>query len=1209
MNHREKIEHAIQALEAERHVLGNTVVDVTVMALREALVPLMQPGAAARDKTGVSLQPPAGQVKTGIMLTAQVTGLDQVTSTSVANGLPALTNDLWQQLAEIIQQEGGNVESYSGHVLTAFFARAQTDKDAPIRAVRAALAMQALFRNFAAQLDERRAGFKPHLPAEAAANEVVQNQPLPPPSFHLYIGLNDGSLQVNEPRKNGTAVTDEAVKLSHQLVAHQLVAQTLTNEMGQSGGIYITSAINRRIADHFDVDPVPFASVQAGSDTLPVYRVLGLQPRLLDLSGWGVASVETALVGREEILDQLRRLLADVSHGSGKMVTIIGEAGMGKSRLAFEFGEWARQQSPDILILRARTEQGIRPFPYALARDLLSTTLNIQDDEPAALVIEKLIAILRRLQITESNLRQQAELLGQLVGLGVVNEAMAGDPVDLQATEGHASYLREHAFSAWASLVQHTAHRRQATLIFLEDIHEADVESLHLLAHVSQILAQAPVLLVCLARPTLYDRWLDWPRLDYAHTLAVPHTRLDLPPLSAADCRRLIHNILHRVPHLPEGLVELIISQADGNPFYVEELVKTLIDDGLITVGEEGWQVQVQQLPRLRIPATLTAVLQARLNSLPLLKRTLLQRASVMGHTFWETAVLAMNDSVDKSHTLDESRAALLGLEERGLIFRQATSTFTGAGAYMFKHNLLQQVAYESILLRQRPLYHKQVADWLSAQSGERVAEYAGKIAAHYDLAGEAVMAAGLYEMAGRRAQDMADLEVAIDNYRKTLALLIDKPRHSLWLLRLQEEIGPLLLRRLRLVEAVQVYMAMQYTAEIDGELSLQAKAWLGQAAAQREQSSYLAMLHAAQHAAKAARLVTAQVEEANALLRQSEAYIYLGRLSLAQEQAQEALLLCEQVSLLPEQAVALGLLCQIHKSQGEMTRAASLRQQLEHLAEALDASMSAHKILALYHLVLAGTYQAWGDLALARSSLEAAQALYHSLDNQLALAQTQAALGKLAQQQNKGDEAVAYLYQAVALAKMIGDEYGRIRYQLCLARTLLSRGQTEEVENILTWLLDHINNPHLMVDWWGKLDVYELLVQFYLYRQEPDLALNMARQAYTLAKKRERQRDIAVSWRLLGQSLQALCPQMTTITVDQQRYDVTGCFARSWQHLEMANAQVPGYRRQALQTLQAWRNYEAEQMQPQELQAAFAEREAAIDAAPTWDELYLPRL
>ncbi len=147
------------------------------------------------------------------------------------------------------------------------------------------------------------------------------------------------------------------------------------------------------------------------------------------------------------------------------------------------------------------------------------------------------------------------------------------------------------------------ARRSAATLFLLEDIHWADDDSLALLERLSAQTAAAPVLLICLARPLLFERRPNWAAESVAPTM------LPLAPLSEADCRTLVLQILRKLPDIPPALLELIVRSAAGNPFYVEELVRVLIEDGILVPGESAWQLRPRELTRLRVPATLTGVL------------------------------------------------------------------------------------------------------------------------------------------------------------------------------------------------------------------------------------------------------------------------------------------------------------------------------------------------------------------------------------------------------------------------------------------------------------------------------------------------------------------------------------------------------------------------------------------------------------------------
>lgn len=1189
MDQREKIEKAICVLEAQREILGDAVVEVTIAAIRETLLEAA-PSAAVAERTTSRQSATASKSKTATVLVAHVAGLARLTTLMPTAEMTLLANDLWQRLSTTVRQEGGKIDRHTAHNLTAVFGLTATHRDEPVRAVRAALAMQALFRSFLEQIADRIR----LAPSDKAAAPPVSQNGLP---CQLHIGLHTGSVQVEHLDSDEQTVVGEGVQLAQHL--ERLVTQS---------GIYISQPAYHRMADRVEAEPLSPGQHQQDQYPHLIYRVIGLRPWPFNLLNWGVTDVDMPLLGRDETLRALQNHLAETDDSQGRLVTIVGEPGMGKSRLAFELVRWVRQHRSGTLLLRAKVEPGTRPLPYALVRDLMTTTLNIQDNEPAALVLEKLTAVLRRIHVEEEDVQEQARLLGQLVGLAIVDNSALGEQFDLPADDHQARYRREQAIGAWVALVDHTIRRWPATLIFLEDLHLADAESLQLLARVSHILAKAPLLMVCLSQVSLFDRLPNWPRLDPVHVLDLPHTTLKLPPLSAEASGQMVGHLLRQATPTPAELTELVVTRAEGNPLFVEELVKLLIDDELIVADEQGWRVQPELLSDSQIPATLPELLQNRLSRLSRLEQLTLQRASVMGQTFWETAVSAMSD-LPMTQAAEQTRSLLQALEQQGFIFCQPVSMFAGTDAYFFKHDLWQQVAYQSILPRHRPLYHKQVADWLAEQSGERIAEYAARIAYHYEMAGEAVQAARLYELVGRQAQALSNLDTAVDNYRRTLALLTDKPRHTIWLLRLQEQIGPLLLRRLRLVEAAQIYMTLQYTAEIDGELALQAQAWLGLAIAQREQADYRAMLQSAQRAQRAARLVTAHAEEVNALLLQSEAHVYRGQVAPARERAQEALAISSQMSLLPERIRSLSLLAQIHYGQGEQARAQAHQQQLEKLIPLLEAepgfAEGKQQLQAQFHLELASVYQAGGGLALARTGLNDALQLFAQADNPKTRAQMEAALGRLALRQGAVEVAATHLRAAVALARSLGDEFGRIRYQLYLVQALLPLSQGKEAQAALYWLLARSGNSHLMEDWWGQLEALDLLVALYLARQQPARALDAARQALVVAQRRNRPQNKAVAWRLLAQALQSMPPPPPSISIGSVRYDVSACYGRSWQHLTKANRQIPGYRRQAMKTLLAWQAYEAQRPQPSLDDEVFAQRLAELQTLPGWDELY----
>jgi ABC-type oligopeptide transport system substrate-binding subunit len=233
-----------------------------------------------------------------------------------------------------------------------------------------------------------------------------------------------------------------------------------------------------------------------------------------------------------------------------------------------------------------------------------------------------------------------------------------------------------------------------------------------------------------------------------------------------------VAEILQKLDPVPETLRDLIVTGAEGNPFFIEELIKMLVEDGVIVVGEDHWRLEPSRLTQVQVPPTLTGVLQARLDRLPLEERTTLQQASVVGRLFWDRAVARIKASAAEDADPNDIPDTLSALRGREMVFRRETSAFAGAREYIFKHALLRQVTYESVLKRLRQTYHGLVADWLLEQGGERVEEVTGLIADHLALAGRAAEAVDHLLQAGDRARGLYAHREAIHAYERALILL-----------------------------------------------------------------------------------------------------------------------------------------------------------------------------------------------------------------------------------------------------------------------------------------------------------------------------------------------------------------------------------------------------------------------------------------------------
>ena len=273
-------------------------------------------------------------------------------------------------------------------------------------------------------------------------------------------------------------------------------------------------------------------------------------------------------------------------------------------------------------------------------------------------------------------------------------------------------------------------------VLLLEDIHWADDNSLVILERIWERLAEKQFLVVCSTRPSLFETKPEWSKGKAGDK--VVFTRINLSSLSHKNSQQLVEAILGKVQELPESLRDLIVERAEGNPFFIEELIKMLIEEQVILKDNEDWRVDLSHLAEVHIPSTLVEVLQARLDSLTAEERVFLQRASVLGRVFWDDALSYM-DKVQEDHMQISPRMdeTFINLTAKEMVFSNQVSTFKDMREFSFIHALLRDVTYENVLKRLRRIYHGYAAEWLetTTEQSKRSGEYAALIAEHYERA------------------------------------------------------------------------------------------------------------------------------------------------------------------------------------------------------------------------------------------------------------------------------------------------------------------------------------------------------------------------------------------------------------------------------------------------------------------------------------------
>jgi class 3 adenylate cyclase len=575
---------------------------------------------------------------------ATVLFADLVGSTELGRQDPERTritlDRFYDAMASEIEGAGGTVEKFIGDAVMAAFGAPLALEDHAERALHAALSMR------------RRL-------AELFGEQLV-----------LRIGVNTGEVVVGRAREGSSFVTGDAVNVAQRLEAAAAPGQIVAGERTVAA---VRGAFEFGEQLSFEAKGKP-----GGVEGRPVLRALTLmRPR-------GVGDLRRAFVGRDGELEQLEAAYRRaVELGEPQLVTIVGDAGVGKTRLVRELWEWLAAQSPEPLRRTGRClsyGQGITYWPLG---EVLKEHLGILDNDPHELVFEKLA---------------ERKILGLTLGLDV-----AGDLHPLAA--------RDRLHDGWVALFEELT-REKAIVLLVEDLHWAEPELFDLLDRIAHDV-RGPLLVLGTARPELLDVRPGW------GTARRNASVIWLEPLSASDSERMLEQLL--AAELPVRLREMIVERAEGNPFFVEELLGTLIDRDLLTRTNGSWTLR--ELPSdFEVPDSVQAVLAARIDLLGSAEKAALQAAAVIGRIFWTGPLYELLKGLEPDFRI---------LEERDFVRRRSGSAMAGEREYAIKHALTREVAYASLPKAKRARLHAAFASWLE-RVGEARDEYAALLAHHY---------------------------------------------------------------------------------------------------------------------------------------------------------------------------------------------------------------------------------------------------------------------------------------------------------------------------------------------------------------------------------------------------------------------------------------------------------------------------------------------
>ena len=586
-------------------------------------------------------------------------------------------------VSQAVYHYEGTIAQLLGDGVLAFFGAPITHEDDPLRAVHAALDIQAEITRYAQKI----------------ARTV--------PNFQVRIGINTGTVVVgnigDDMHMEYLAVGD-AVNLAARL-----------QSAAQPGKILIADQTLRFVqqaVEHHDLGEI---SLKGKAEPVRIYQVEGL--KLAPSRGHGLGEMASPLVGRQAELNALLQASSAVQAGLGRVVVVAGEPGLGKTRL---LAEWRAMAWDELRWVECATLSYGQGLPYHLLLDLLRNLLGAGVSTGEAELNRLLRALVDELFGPEEI--ETYAFLGHLLSLQLSRPALKVlrglDPLT----------LRTQYIAALRRLLLASAERQPLALIF-EDIHWADQASVEVLNQLLPLACEAALLFCFTTRQE--QGTPGWGLVSLArNTLGAGLVELDLQPLSPVEVERLAENLL-AADDLPDGLQALVLEKAEGNPLFVEEVINALIEAGALK-RQDGRLVATGDLAKVDIPDNLKRLVLARIDRLAEEPKRTLRVAAVIGREFLVRLLDAVLAGVGQAETRARLLSQLSILEATSLIQLAATRPEIG---YLFRHALVQEAAYEAVLKVDRRRLHQAAAEALEQLYPERVDELAATLAYHFERA------------------------------------------------------------------------------------------------------------------------------------------------------------------------------------------------------------------------------------------------------------------------------------------------------------------------------------------------------------------------------------------------------------------------------------------------------------------------------------------
>ena len=622
-----------------------------------------------------------------------------------------IMSQLFGELTEIIKSFDGFIEKFIGDAVMAVFGVPKAHEDDPIRAIRAAMDIHAAVDNFSSRFEEKIGR-----------------------SLTMHTGINTGLVVTGEVdiEKGTHGLTGDAINLASRI-----------ESLAKPGEILVGKSTYQLAKGHFKFKKMEPAQVKGKTEPVQVYKVVSLLDQ--ETVAHHLHGVQAELIGRETEMNQLLGTIEDLKNGKGSIISIVGHAGTGKSRLIRELK--TRLELDEVQWREGHAYAYTQNMPYYPLTNLLARAFQIREGDNTDEIREKVNSGVEEL------LWDKPEAKKYFGGLFSFSDA----EMDEMSPEHWRKQLKKSAHQLLEALAS-----RAPTVIVFEDLHWADgafIELLHFLLENTQ----RPVLFICICRTSF-----NLLSKEESNSLVWPHYKIEIHDLSWDHTKSMLQSLLDS-PTLPDELRYFIKQKVEGNPFYLEEVVNTLIETGALKSGSGGWRFK-QSLTLASIPPTIQGVLTARVDRLGKEVKRVLQEAAVIGRAFYYEVLARVTEL---STTVDD---CLLSLENLDLIRARSREPDL---EYIFKHALTQEVVYNGLLKEERLEIHARIGSVIEKLFENRLPDFYETLAFHFYRSKRIPKALEYLTKAGKKNLIRYAVEEAHQHYRMAFDLLSKMPNRS----------------------------------------------------------------------------------------------------------------------------------------------------------------------------------------------------------------------------------------------------------------------------------------------------------------------------------------------------------------------------------------------------------------------------------------------